>query len=98
MVALGKQDTMRKNIVEISAGAGLLPLWIASMANTDLAAIKLLARETPGAMFDALRLSVKFKNDAVVSLVRKCLAACWENSIISAHMDLCDEPDRLQVF
>ena len=76
----------------------MYPPWIASMANTDVATIQLLARETPGAMFnDALRLAEKFENDAVVSLLRKCLAA-WEHSNISALIDLCDESDRLQVF
>jgi len=75
----------------------LYPPWIASMANTDVATIQLLARETPGAMFNALQLAEKFENDAVVSLLRKCLAA-WEHSNISALIDLCDESNRLKVF
>ena len=37
------------------------------------------------------------KSTAVVSLLRKCLAA-WEHGTVSALIDLCDESDRLLGF
>jgi len=58
------------------------------MHRTDAASIKLLAREYPGALYSALKHTLKYnkKSTAAESLQRKCLAA-WEHGNISALID-----------
>ena len=64
------------------------PLYLSAWQRTDTACIKLLAREYPGALYGALKYTLEFNKTAVVSLLRKCLAAL-ERGNIATLIDLC---------
>jgi len=96
MVELGKQDTKKRKIVMVCDKKDYYPMDLAAMHRSDAATIKLLARENPSALYYALECALvrNKKSTAVVTLLRKCLAA-WEQGNISALIDLCGESDRL---
>ena len=99
MVELDKQDTKERNIMSVCNKDEMRPLGLAAMHSSDTATSKLLARECPGALYGALDAVPKYskKSTAVVSLLRKCLAAL-EHGNISTLIELCGESDKLPWF
>ena len=89
MVELGKQDTKNRNIVFVCDKGKCDSLQLAAVVRTDTVTIKLLVREYPGALYAAINLALKYNKNstAVVSLLRKCLAA-WEHGTATSSPSL----------
>jgi len=83
-----------KSMVELDGEimyVGHSGLQLAAMHRSDTAAIKLLARDDPGGLQDALEVA---EVAAVVSLLRKCLAS-WERGEVGGLIELCGESEVL---
>jgi len=60
IVELDKQDTKERGVSLVCDREGYFPLLLAAKHHTDAASIKLLARETPEALYNALKFALEY--------------------------------------
>ena len=102
MFKLAKLDTMERDLAHVSDKDKHFPLYLAALHRTDVASIKLLAREQPtglGSALNCARAAYEHNKkstavDAVVSLLSKCSFA-FDHGNVSAVIDLCGKSDSL---